>query len=509
MRATGQKAASSPSLLVSKSTAVDSVTTWVLRLRRDGHIGSSCTGSVRAPPRGGCTRRATIDQARSRAPGARRGLCGAQCRLACATASIRARAGELARVAYATIGVWVYRTSLKLSTMSRQFGLLLPLLLAAPAPPASSATTEPDIAGMWRELEAHCSAGRCTRATGSRADDSSAALWQDKITDSPTGAATDCKGRMLAYEYGLKLLPSRKPQLESFDALELHTTCGVSRPRASKPLVPDLRVPTGATFHVDHAFGSDSAGGSVDAPFRTIHRALAECRASSADAKNIVLKPGVHYLTETIDLGPADSGTTITAARGSAPGDVVVSGGALLTPTWKKSSRKSPNASAGQIWETKVPAALGAFKGLTTLSPHRRVTRARFPNAGAAEGAELCTGHCWASGIKEWHKNTSCVGKATVVYKDLRDCDDNMKIASGPLAGQPCKNDSAMWDTYNTYSSGHGGCCAAWSGDQSPYGPMGNYFCGNASAGGWVGRLAPPPALPCAPALAFAPPAPT
>jgi hypothetical protein len=40
---------------------------------------------------------------------------------------------------------------------------------------------------------------------------------------------------------------------------------------------------------------------------------------------------------------------------------------------------------------------------------------------------------------------------------------------------------------YNTYSNGHGGCCAAWSGDHSPYGPMGNYFCGNSSAGGWVG----------------------
>ena len=44
-----------------------------------------------------------------------------------------------------------------------------------------------------------------------------------------------------------------------------------------------------------------------------------------------------------------------------------------------------------------------------------------------------------------------------------------------------------MWDTYNTYSNGHGGCCAAWPGDRSPYGKMGNDFCGNASAGGWVG----------------------
>ena len=121
-------------------------------------------------------------------------------------------------------------------------GLVL-LLTAAGVPAFASAN--PDIASMWRELEAHCSAGRCTRATGTRADVSSAALWADKIRDTPTGAATDCKGRMLAYEYGLKLLPSRKPQLESFDALELHTTCGVTRPHATTPLAPDLRVPTG------------------------------------------------------------------------------------------------------------------------------------------------------------------------------------------------------------------------------------------------------------------------
>lgn len=41
---------------------------------------------------------------------------------------------------------------------------------------------------------------------------------------------TDCKGRLLAYEYGLLKIPARAPQLESFDALELATTCGVTRP---------------------------------------------------------------------------------------------------------------------------------------------------------------------------------------------------------------------------------------------------------------------------------------
>ena len=34
---------------------------------------------------------------------------------------------------------------------------------------------------------------------------------------------TDCKGRLLAYEYGLMLIPDRKPQLESFDASTLYS----------------------------------------------------------------------------------------------------------------------------------------------------------------------------------------------------------------------------------------------------------------------------------------------
>jgi hypothetical protein len=320
-----------------------------------------------------------------------------------------------------------------------------------------------DTRSMWRELEAHCAAGLCSLAEGST-------LQLDALANT-----TDCHGRMLAYEYGLMLLPARKPQLESVDALQLDTTCGVTRPSAPERTALALELePAALRFEVS--------------PGQSIHQALALARAAAPHAKkNIVLQAGVHYLNATIELGPDDSGLTISAAPGAKPGDVVVSGGTLLTPTWTKSARGGGGGGGGgaTIWETPVPAALAAdgFKGLTTLQPHRRVTRARFPNAGAAQGAELCTGHCWANGIKQWHKNTSCVAKASVVYKDLRDCDDDMKLPSGA----PCKNDSAMWDTYNTYSNGHGGCCAAWSGDQSPYGPMGNYFCGNASAGGWVG----------------------
>ena len=264
-----------------------------------------------------------------------------------------------------------------------------PLLLAAAAyaapaaPTPAAAPEEVDTASMWRELEAHCAAGRCTLSTGARADESGADRWEANLKG-PTGPATDCKGRLLAYEFGLKLLPSRRPQLESFDALELHTTCGVTRPTAPDRLAPPpLTIPSrGALFHVDPERGSDSAAaGDAAAPFRTIGRALAAARAASQPGapRSIVLQPGTHFLNATIELGAADSGTTITAAPGAAPGSVVVSGGQLLKPSWSKSSRTAPNASGAQIWETAVPPALAkaGFKGLTTLSPHRRVTRAR------------------------------------------------------------------------------------------------------------------------------------
>ena len=60
--------------------------------------------------------------------------------------------------------------------------------------------------------------------------------------------------------------------------------------------------------------------------------------------------------------------------------------------------------------------------GLQTLDPHRRVVRAREPNADqdGTRGAEQCVkqhghpdqepGECWHGTVKRWHKNVSCDG---------------------------------------------------------------------------------------------------
>jgi hypothetical protein len=288
------------------------------------------------------------------------------------------------------------------------------------------------------------------------------------------------------YELGLQLIPALAPQLESFDALELHS-CGITPPPFSRPH-RELFIPDGGSmFYVDYKRGSDGSAGNKAAPFKTIAKGISAARDAMAKPVTVILKAGVHFLNDTIQLGPKDSGLTITADKDAQVGDVWVSGGIPLTTAWSKVPGSKSN-----IWVTEVEENIGTtLKGLNMLGPNGdhhdsdglfgRLTKARYPNGDP----ELCT-DCWKSEdlIKDWHADVSCVGKGRVVYKDLRGCVGT----TGKLPdGSPCKADSAMWDSYNTYTNGHGGCCAVWEGDESPYGKMGSYYCGNSSAGGWVG----------------------
>jgi hypothetical protein len=246
------------------------------------------------------------------------------------------------------------------------------------------------------------------------------------------------------YEYGLQLIPALSPQLESFDALELKS-CGITPPTFGKPerLLP-MPSAGGATFYVDYKGGSDANAGSKVAPFRTIAHGVSAARAAASKA-TVILLAGVHFLQETIELGPDDSGLTITSDPSAKSGDVSVSGGVALKTSWTKVAGAKSN-----IWVTDVSEDIGAtLKGLNTLA-NRRVTKARYPNGDP----ELCT-NCWKSEdlITNWQADVSCVGKARVVYKDLRGCVGK----TGKLPdGSPCKADSAMWDSYNTYTNGHG-----------------------------------------------------
>ena len=100
----------------------------------------------------------------------------------------------------------------------------------------------------------------------------------------------------------------------------------------------------------------------------------------------IVLRAGVHYLSSTIDLLPSDSGLSISAYRDE---EVWVSGGVPLSGLkWSKASTATDGVgvegASSNIWVADVGGYVSEVKGLNTLSPYRRATRAIYPNGDPA-----------------------------------------------------------------------------------------------------------------------------
>ena len=73
---------------------------------------------------------------------------------------------------------------------------------------AGTAVAAPGLAlrSAWEAVDRTCAAGQCARHSSSSLEASN---------------ATDCKMRLLMYEFGLGLIPALSPQREVFDALEL------------------------------------------------------------------------------------------------------------------------------------------------------------------------------------------------------------------------------------------------------------------------------------------------
>jgi hypothetical protein len=92
--------------------------------------------------------------------------------------------------------------------------------------------------------------------------------------------------------------------------------CGVQRPAAVPwPKVPLNVSANGTTLYVDPARGSDAPTqtGTVSSPFATISHALGVLR-TRAKPRTLILRGGVHFLRETLMLGPEDSGACPSTA---------------------------------------------------------------------------------------------------------------------------------------------------------------------------------------------------
>ena len=309
--------------------------------------------------------------------------------------------------------------------------------------------------------------------------------------------ALDCGMRRMALARAAALQPWHGSHHDVFDALQLDALCGDTPPAAPRPRhlgrsaafiaeVADVSPPTIPSFHVVAMGGSDdAAAGSAARPFATVHAALRAARrarrgAGASTGSNIVLHAGVHFLNATLELGPADSNTSITAAAGA---EAWLSGGATIPAGAAWQPAPAGAGAAPGTWSLHLPH-LADVPGLFMLDEansgagarHTRFTRARFPNGNAELdqwgyatlgrfNTSLPMGH-----VKEWHK--PAVG-AVPAFSFI-----DLSLPSNPSGA--VKDDSTMRE-YNTWGQGMGGVCASVWDPAEP-----SYWCGNNSAGGWA-----------------------
>ena len=289
-------------------------------------------------------------------------------------------------------------------------------------------------------------------------------------------------GSFASVRFALALQPARSPASDVFTALRLDVACGVPPPQAANSRVAlgggwsgaHRAASCAAQVHVSPQ-GDDDGSGTAIEPLRSVVAAVAAVRASRAGGSLaaeglacIVLTPGVHYLAETVQLDARDSRLLFTADGDVSDMQTWVSGGAALGELHWRPHNVSANGSAN-IWVATVPSTIPIVRmpALNTLEPLTRLTDSQFPNydpeTGALKGEVQAP---WGGGgaVESWHK-PALYPRPTVFWKSL--------------AGM--KNDSTM-DCYNHFSTGSGGPCAHWKGRGADQ----NYYCGNASDGGWV-----------------------
>ena len=216
----------------------------------------------------------------------------------------------------------------------------------------------------------------------------------------------DCGMRRLALAYAQQLQPFRSPAELQLVAGALNGSpqygsydCGVSaaelpaRPARLAQSAPasalaDLSAASAGAdapaFYLDAAKGDDAAAGSLAAPFRTVERGVAACRAAATAAAggcSVFLRAGTYELAGPVELTGADSGLALRAFPGDA--QPWISGGAALgSLDWQPvPGARAPNTFRASLAGAALPVTRPgeAIPGLRLGG--RRFIRARWPNA--------------------------------------------------------------------------------------------------------------------------------
>eukprot|EP00041_Stephanoeca_diplocostata_P027514 m.757752 g.757752 ORF g.757752 m.757752 type:complete len:945 (+) comp23189_c0_seq1:37-2871(+) len=193
---------------------------------------------------------------------------------------------------------------------------------------------------------------------------------------------TECNFRMLSYEYGLKLRPDLSPNVLAFDALELNSMCGVSRPKDVPAAWPSFPTPSNdEAYFVDFIHGKDENSGTMTSPFKTLSAAIMATRKHVLGPRAVLLRKGIHYLTDTITLGAADSNLVIQNYNGE---EAWISGGVPLTTDWTPYNTSSRNMTCPE----KCVAAGHCCVGTVSSFDHPSCEQGCLVGASAGSEAE-------------------------------------------------------------------------------------------------------------------------
>jgi len=138
--------------------------------------------------------------------------------------------------------------------------------------------------------------------------------------------------------------------------------CQLTPPRPAERPWPSYTFESSSSVYIDPIKGSDTNEGTEASPFKTIAKGVTASRASST-IKSVVLRKGLHLLSDTITLTKADSGLMITNYPSE---EAWVSGGIPLTLDWKPYNVSGANVYKAQVKESSVKD----ITGLMTVEPH-------------------------------------------------------------------------------------------------------------------------------------------
>ena len=189
-------------------------------------------------------------------------------------------------------------------------------------------------------------------------------------------SAFDCAMRQLALEFAVQIQPlATLRQLRDLaDALNGSPEALCRNATPTKPWHASDKVskPQSQSAIIVSPTGDDAAAGTLASPLHSVRAAIA--RARLLGIKEVALRAGTYRESSAIELGPGDSGLTLTSYDNE---PAVISGAILLQPSWTRVH----TTAAANIWTTDVPSGV-RIDALRVGG--ERATRSRYPNADPA-----------------------------------------------------------------------------------------------------------------------------